>query len=62
VVVDVIARWKKMENVNSPLRGANSIVTASLSRSLRSILYSLITTSLAQVASVFRTKARGRCA
>src|SRR6266545_2481011 len=43
-------------NVNSPLRGVNSTVTGSLSGSLRSILYSLITTSFAQVASVFRTK------
>src|SRR6266508_4900010 len=42
--------------VNSPLRGVNSTVTGSLSGSLRSILYSLITTSLAQVSSVFRTK------
>jgi hypothetical protein len=31
-------------------------VTASLSGSLRLILYSFITTSLAQVSSVFRTK------
>src|SRR5215813_14923920 len=42
--------------LNSPLRDVNSTVTGSLSGSLRSILYSLITTSLAQVSSVFRTK------
>src|SRR5215468_2351919 len=42
--------------MNSPLRGVNSTVTGSLSGSLRSMLYSLITTSLAQVSSVFRTK------
>src|SRR5262245_36151557 len=41
---------------NSPLRGVNSTVTGSLSGSLRLMLYSLITTSLAQVSSVFRTK------
>src|SRR5262249_41427023 len=41
---------------NSPLRGVNSTVTGSLSGSLRLILYSLMTTSLAQVSSVFRTK------
>src|SRR5215510_8115122 len=42
--------------LNSPLRGVNSTVTGSFSGSLRSMLYSLITTSLAQVSSVFRTK------
>src|SRR5262249_18784150 len=42
--------------LNSPLRGVNSTVTGSLSGSLRSMLYSLITTSLVQVSSVFRTK------
>src|SRR5215475_9253190 len=42
--------------MNSPLRGVNSTVTGSLSGSLRSMLYSLITTSFAQVSSVFRTK------
>jgi len=42
--------------VNSPLRGVNSIVTGSLSGSFRSIPYSLITTSLAQVPSVLRVK------
>src|SRR5215471_8740264 len=42
--------------LNSPLCGVNSTVTGSLSGSLRSMLYSLITTSLAQVSSVFRTK------
>src|SRR5262245_31847286 len=42
--------------LNSPLCGVNSTVNGSLSGSLRLILYSLMTTSLAQVSSVFRTK------